>query len=101
MIISSPLLQSPLLLFSCSPLLLNPKKALTNLPSGVFVFFFLPELKGRSLEELDYMFEAGVPTRKFSSFDSSQMVEQKRHEHGVTTAKKGPQEDKVEYAEAA
>jgi hypothetical protein len=53
------------------------------------------------LEELDYMFEAGVPTRKFSSFDSSQMVEQKRHEHGVTTAKKGPQEDKVEYAEAA
>ncbi|KAI1342309.1 putative transporter [Xylariaceae sp. FL0016] len=34
----------------------------------VFVFFFVPELKGRSLEELDEMFQAGVPARKFRDY---------------------------------
>jgi hypothetical protein len=31
------------------------------------VFFFLPETKGRSAAEIDEMFEAAVPARKFSS----------------------------------
>lgn len=34
----------------------------------IWTFFFLPELKGRSLEELDEMFEARVPTRKFGKY---------------------------------
>lgn len=33
-----------------------------------WAFLFLPELKGRSLEELDEMFEARVPTRKFRNY---------------------------------
>lgn len=49
--------------------------------SGVYVFFFVPELKGRSLEELDYMFEARISTRSFRSFDSSAMLREKRQEH--------------------
>jgi SP family sugar:H+ symporter-like MFS transporter len=49
--------------------------------SGAFVYFFLPELKGRSLEELDYMFEARIATRKFASYDSTSMLEAKRREH--------------------
>jgi SP family sugar:H+ symporter-like MFS transporter len=32
-----------------------------------FVYFCLPETKDRSLEELDEMFQNGVPTRKFAS----------------------------------
>lgn len=35
----------------------------------IWSFFFLPELKGRSLEELDQMFEARVPTRKFAKYE--------------------------------
>lgn len=34
----------------------------------LWAFFFLPELKGRSLEELDEMFEARVPTTKFGKY---------------------------------
>ncbi|BEI83415.1 hypothetical protein CcaverHIS002_0400190 [Cutaneotrichosporon cavernicola] len=49
--------------------------------SGVYAFFLVPELKGRSLEELDYMFEARIPTRKFNKFDSAVMMEEKRREH--------------------
>ncbi|KIA75815.1 hypothetical protein HK57_00429 [Aspergillus ustus] len=34
----------------------------------LIVFFFLPETKGRSAAEIDEMFEAGVPARKFSTY---------------------------------
>jgi hypothetical protein len=34
---------------------------------------FVPELKGRSLEELDLLYEAGVPARKFASYDVSHL----------------------------
>ncbi|KAF5975609.1 alpha-glucoside transport [Fusarium coicis] len=37
--------------------------------SVVWAFFRLPETKGRSYEELDLMFEAKLPTRKFKSYD--------------------------------
>ncbi|KAE8381314.1 general substrate transporter [Aspergillus bertholletiae] len=33
-----------------------------------FVYFLLPETKGRSLEELDEMFQNRVPTREFSTY---------------------------------
>ncbi|BCS17206.1 uncharacterized protein APUU_10034A [Aspergillus puulaauensis] len=35
-----------------------------------WAFFFLPELKGRSLEELDEMFARRIPTRKFGDYVS-------------------------------
>lgn len=54
--------------------------------AGLFVFFFLPELKGRSLEELDYMFESGVSTHAFRKFDSSEMLASKRQEHRTSVA---------------
>ncbi|KAL5117086.1 hypothetical protein ACEQ8H_005045 [Pleosporales sp. CAS-2024a] len=34
--------------------------------AAAWVFFFLPEVKNRSLEEIDEMFEARLPARKFS-----------------------------------
>jgi SP family sugar:H+ symporter-like MFS transporter len=34
----------------------------------VFIFFLLPETKNRSLEELDEMFQAKVPTRAFKNY---------------------------------
>jgi hypothetical protein len=39
-----------------------------SLISIPFVYFFVPELKGRSLEELDELFNNHVPARKFSSY---------------------------------
>ncbi|ORY25530.1 general substrate transporter [Naematelia encephala] len=40
-----------------------------SLCSIVFCYFFVPEFKGRSLEDLDVMFEARIPTLKFGSYD--------------------------------
>jgi len=37
----------------------------------VWVFFFMPELKGRNLEEIDQLFEAKISMRKFSSYETS------------------------------
>ncbi|KAJ5117138.1 uncharacterized protein N7443_003048 [Penicillium atrosanguineum] len=36
--------------------------------SATFIFFFLPEVKGRTLEEIDEMFEQRLPARKFASY---------------------------------
>jgi sugar porter (SP) family MFS transporter len=40
----------------------------SNLILAVWAFFFIPETKGRSLEQLDELFEKGVSARKFSTF---------------------------------
>ncbi|KAK3904865.1 maltose permease MAL31 [Staphylotrichum tortipilum] len=40
----------------------------SNLILAVWAYFFIPETKGRSLEQLDELFEKGVSARKFSSF---------------------------------
>jgi hypothetical protein len=34
----------------------------------VWIYFFVPETKDRTLEEIDEMFEAGVPARKFKTY---------------------------------
>lgn len=36
-----------------------------NIIMVVLAFFFIPELKGRSLEEVDQLFASGAPLRKF------------------------------------
>ncbi|KAG7531337.1 hypothetical protein FFLO_04398 [Filobasidium floriforme] len=33
-----------------------------------WVFWFVPELKGRTLEQIDYMYDRGVPARKMSTY---------------------------------
>lgn len=34
----------------------------------VWVYFYLPEIKNRTLEEIDEMFEARLPARKFRKY---------------------------------
>jgi hypothetical protein len=34
----------------------------------VFYFFFIPEMKGRTLEEINEIFSARVPARAFSKY---------------------------------
>ncbi|KAH8202095.1 hypothetical protein TruAng_003763 [Truncatella angustata] len=38
----------------------------------VFLFFFVPETKGRSFDELDILFERRVPARAFAKYDLNQ-----------------------------
>lgn len=42
--------------------------AASNLVCVGFFYIFMPEMKGRSLEELDEIFAARVPARKFQSY---------------------------------
>ncbi|KAI5457670.1 general substrate transporter [Mariannaea sp. PMI_226] len=44
----------------------------------VWAFFRQPETKGRSNRELDLMFEAKLPTRKFKEYQADTYVEKKR-----------------------
>lgn len=49
----------------------------------------MPEMKGRSLEELDEIFEAGIPARKFKQYEC-RIVEEAMHElesHEVAKSK--------------
>lgn len=40
----------------------------TALPTLIWSYFRLPETKDRTYEELDILFEKGIPSRKFSSY---------------------------------
>lgn len=64
----------------CSPYFINPQDlnwgprysyiwAGSNFLCVVWFYFFLPETKARSLEELDEIFEAGIAARKFTQYE--------------------------------
>ncbi|KAF2180366.1 general substrate transporter [Zopfia rhizophila CBS 207.26] len=64
----------------CTPYFINPEDlnwgakygyiwAGSNFLCVLFFYFFMPEMKGRSLEELDEIFEAGIPARKFKQYE--------------------------------
>ncbi|RAH50374.1 sugar porter family MFS transporter [Aspergillus brunneoviolaceus CBS 621.78] len=40
--------------------------------AALWIYFFLPETAGRSLEDIQVMFENGVPARKFKSYEIPQ-----------------------------
>ncbi|KAI1453221.1 general substrate transporter [Annulohypoxylon moriforme] len=40
----------------------------SSVVAAVWVYFFLPEVQGRTLEEIDEMFEAKLPARKFRGY---------------------------------
>ncbi|KAK3690548.1 general substrate transporter [Podospora appendiculata] len=73
----------------CSPYFINPDAlnwgakygyvwAASSFICGIFYFLFLPELKGRTLEEIDELFERRVPAWKFKSTKTTIMDEAMR-----------------------
>lgn len=67
------------LLTYCTPYFINPEALNwgpkycyiwggSNAILAVFIFFFVPETKGRSLEQLDELFEKKIATRKFAGY---------------------------------
>jgi MFS family permease len=74
----------------CSPYFINPQDlnwgpqysyiwAASNFICVVWFYFFIPETKARSLEELDEIFEAGVSARKFKQYQC-RIVEDAKHD---------------------
>jgi hypothetical protein len=51
----------------------------------VFFYFFLPEMRGRSLEELDELFQNNVPVREFSRYQCVSSERAKEMAVKVTT----------------
>lgn len=48
----------------------------------IVAFFMIPELKGRSLEEVDQLFASGAPLRKFGKIKTEPAEEIYVHEEG-------------------
>jgi MFS transporter, SP family, sugar:H+ symporter len=53
----------------------------SNFVTAVFIFFFIPETKDRTLEEIDEMFQNKVGPRKFSSYQC--VASAQAREHGL------------------
>jgi hypothetical protein len=53
--------------------------AASNFICVLWFYFFIPETKARSLEELDEMFEANVPARSFKQYQC-RIVEEAKHD---------------------
>ncbi|KAK0619122.1 MFS transporter [Immersiella caudata] len=78
----------------CSPYFINPKVlnwgmkycwlwAGANVVTLIFFYFLLPEMKGRSLEEIDEMFEKRVSVKDFATYE----CECTRKAHEIVTQK--------------
>ena len=74
--------------------------------SAIWVYFELPETKGRTFAEIDKLFQEGVPARKFKhtipkTFDSGEMME-KLGDNGVKAAAQNVEDiENVSIAEKA
>ncbi|KAH8904143.1 general substrate transporter [Coniochaeta sp. PMI_546] len=70
---------------------------------ALWVFFFLPETKGRTLEEIDEIFEAKTPARKFRSYQctgvnlaNANLEKRVSHDGDVSDTEKGGAIENVE-----
>ena len=65
--------------------------------SAVWAVFFMPELKGRNLEEIDQLFEADLPAWKFQKYETGGLThELAMRENNQTSAKAVDDEPDVE-----
>ncbi|WRT68121.1 uncharacterized protein IL334_005096 [Kwoniella shivajii] len=64
-----------------------------------FVFFFVPETKGHSLEQLDYLYENRVATRKFKGyhFDDAVLATNTNVVDEITIEKSDNRKNELEY----
>lgn len=56
-----------------------------SVPMCVYLFFCLPELKGRSVAEIQEMFQAGVAARKFKNYVCQSPVEMEMDKDNLET----------------
>ncbi|KAL1982366.1 hypothetical protein VTN96DRAFT_1397 [Rasamsonia emersonii] len=63
---------------------------------AAWVYFYLPEVKNRTLEEIDEMFEMRVPARKFSSYKCVGRAALEAAERKNSEEEKGKEKEKEE-----
>jgi hypothetical protein len=66
---------------------------------AVWVFFFLPEVKNRTLEEVTEMFEARIPARQFRTYKCVGLVERDTKNGSDEGSRKSGEEGGVEHEE--
>ncbi|KAF4470247.1 sugar transporter [Fusarium albosuccineum] len=67
--------------------------------SSIWAWFFMPELKGRNLEEIDQLFEANIPARKFSKYQTGGLTHELAVlENGETIGKKVDEEADIDVS---
>jgi len=66
----------------------------------VFIYFFVPEVRGRSLEEIEEMFDKNVPARKFQSY-VCENVERANMEAAKDLDHEEAKEGQIEHIEVA
>lgn len=105
-----PRLTSTGLIAFCSPYFINPKSlgwgmkycwiwAGANVVTLIFFYFLLPEMKGRSLEEIDELFEKRISVKEFSTYEcdctrqAHEIVTQKKLDATVTHAELGVEKE--------
>ncbi|KAF5593532.1 RGT2-Sensor of high external glucose concentration [Fusarium pseudocircinatum] len=49
----------------------------------MFVYFCVPECKGKTLEQVDFLFNQGVPIRQFGKVDAAEMMRATQEEDGL------------------
>ncbi|CAI4214322.1 unnamed protein product [Parascedosporium putredinis] len=71
--------------------------------SSIWAWFFLPELKGRNLEEIDQLFDANIPAWQFGSYETEGLSHDLHAvEQGQVTQKEAAMElEEVEARHAA
>lgn len=62
--------------------------------TAVWLYFYFPEVKGRSLEEIDELFEAQIPARKFRKYQCTRRGLVAKEE--AVRDEKSSQEEKIE-----
>ena len=49
----------------------------------VFIYFCVPECKGKTLEQVDFLFNQGVPIRQFGKVNATEMMRGAQGEAGL------------------
>ncbi|OQU93778.1 hypothetical protein CLAIMM_00250 [Cladophialophora immunda] len=67
----------------------------------VFVYLFVPEVRGRTLEEIEEMFDKGISARDFSTYVCDNVIIAREQAEEVVYGEKKPERVQVVHIEAA
>ncbi|RFN54002.1 hypothetical protein FIE12Z_1749 [Fusarium flagelliforme] len=67
----------------------------------VFVYFCVPECKGKTLEQVDFLFNQGVPIRQFGKVNATEMMRDAQGGDGLNKVHAGGEKSPITTEEAA